>query len=262
MSSHNNSIVRIAEGSLSRVAGAGLAQLTKDLTLSSVLYVPNLDCNLLSISQLTHDLYYVAKFFPNLCEFQAWIQGGRLAVLRCVVASIYSREILLYKNKFLLQVAPLKSQSILYSLSNKDEVMLWHYRLGHPNFVYLENLFPHLFINKSPSSYYCEICQLSKHTRNFYPSIPYKPSHPFSMIHNDVWGPTRVKNITGSQCFVSFIDGHTRTTWIFLMKEISEVGRIFQSFDSMITTQFLTKIKVLKTDNARKYFNSILGLFI
>ncbi|KAL5548712.1 hypothetical protein UlMin_003943 [Ulmus minor] len=31
--------------------------------------------------------------------------------------------------------------------------MLWHFRLGHPNFVYLEKLCPHLFINKKSNFY-------------------------------------------------------------------------------------------------------------
>lgn len=34
--------------------------------------------------------------------------------------------------------------------SNKNSaIMLWHYRLGHPNFMYLQKLFPSLFINKN-----------------------------------------------------------------------------------------------------------------
>ena len=37
------------------------------------------------------------------------------------------------------------------SHSNKDStIMLWHYCLGHPNFLYLKNLFSSLFINKNP----------------------------------------------------------------------------------------------------------------
>lgn len=69
--------------------------------------------------------------------------------------------------------------------------MLWHYILSHPDFVYLEKLFPSLFINKSPKFFNCEICLLAKHTHNNYPSLSYKPSHPFAMIHSDVWGPSK-----------------------------------------------------------------------
>lgn len=43
------------------------------------------------------------------------------------------------------------------------------------------------------------------------------------------------------------------------MKEKSEVGPIFRKFNTMIQTQFQTKIQVLKSDNAREYFEASLG---
>ena len=141
--------------------------------------------------------------------------------------------------------------------------MLWHYRLGHPNFMYLGKLFPSLFMNKNPNNFSSEICQYSKHTGNSYSSVTYKPSHPFSLIHSDVWGPSRIKkNITGKRWFVSFIDDHTRLTWIFLMKEKSEMGQIFLDFNAMIQTQFQTKIQVLKTDNAKEFYHSVLSDYL
>lgn len=39
-----------------------------------------------------------------------------------------------------------------------EEIMLWHYQLGHPNFLYLKHLFPDLFKNKNPNLFSCEIC--------------------------------------------------------------------------------------------------------
>ncbi|RVW88140.1 Retrovirus-related Pol polyprotein from transposon RE1 [Vitis vinifera] len=39
---------------------------------------------------------------------------------------------------------------------------------------------------------------------------------------SDIWGPSRVHNISGARWFVSFVDDHTRVTWVFLMKEKSE----------------------------------------
>lgn len=148
------------------------------------------------------------------------------------------------------------------SESIESQVMLWHFRLGHPNFVYLEKMFPHLFINKRSNLFQCEICQFSKHTRHVYSSIPYKPTYPFSIIHSDIWGPSRVKNINGARWFISFIDDHTRSTWTFFMKDKSETSTIFQTFHSMISTQFHSKIQVLKTDNAKDYFNLTLGPYL
>ncbi|RVW29262.1 Retrovirus-related Pol polyprotein from transposon TNT 1-94, partial [Vitis vinifera] len=66
----NNLTVRIADGSLSKVAGTGSVVLSRDLTLNSVLLVPNLDCNLLSISKLTKEKRCITNFSSTHCEFQ------------------------------------------------------------------------------------------------------------------------------------------------------------------------------------------------
>ena len=61
--SFGNFMVRIVDGSLSKVAGIGSVAITDDLILKSILFVPNLTCNLLSISKLTKDLNCVTNFF-------------------------------------------------------------------------------------------------------------------------------------------------------------------------------------------------------
>ena len=62
--------VRIANGSLSKVAGTGSIVISKDLTLDFVLLVPNLDCKLLSISKLIQEKNCVTKFLSNHYTFQ------------------------------------------------------------------------------------------------------------------------------------------------------------------------------------------------
>ncbi|RVW85170.1 Retrovirus-related Pol polyprotein from transposon TNT 1-94 [Vitis vinifera] len=104
--------------------------------------------------------------------------------------------------------------------------------------------------------------KFAKHTRTVYPQIPYKPSTVFSLVHSDVWGPSRIKNISGTRWFVTFVDDHTRVTWVFLMKEKSEVGHIFQTFNLMVQNQFNSKIQVLKSDNAKEYFTSSLSTYL
>lgn len=46
------------------------------------------------------------------------------------------------------------------------------------------------------------------------------------------------------------------------MKEKLEVGTIFQTFDKMIKIQFKTNIKVLRSDNGRDYYQSILKSYL
>ena len=81
------------------------------------------------------------------------------------------------------------------------------------------------------------------------------------LVHSDVCGPSRVKNITGTRCFVTLIDDHIRICWVYLLKEKSKVERVFKEFYSMIENQFQTKIQVLRIDNGKEFFNTILGSF-
>ncbi|RVX08140.1 Retrovirus-related Pol polyprotein from transposon TNT 1-94 [Vitis vinifera] len=243
-------------------------KLTKDLYLDSVLHVPNLDCNLLSISKLARDLQCVTKFYPNSCVFQD-LKSGKMIGSAELCSGLYLLSCGQFSNQ-VSQASCVQSQSMLESFNsvsnskvNKDsEIIMLHYRLGHPSFVYLAKLFPKLFINKNPASYHCEICQFAKHTRTVYLQIPYKPSTVFSLVHSDVWGPSRIKNISGTRWFVTFVDDHTRVTWVFLMKEKSEVGHIFQTFNLMVQNQFNSKIQVLKLDNAKEYFTSSLSTYL
>ena len=58
------------DGSLSAIAGKGPIKISSLLTLYNVLHVPNLSCNLLSVSKLISDLKCQANFFSSWCEFQ------------------------------------------------------------------------------------------------------------------------------------------------------------------------------------------------
>lgn len=196
----------------------------------------------------------ITKLTENMCEFQDLISGRMIGNAE------------LSGGLYLLRANDLRNKghniSCVVSSHNKDSaIMLWHYRLGHPNFVYLKKLFPSLF-NKDPLSLQCEVCQFSKHVRNSYPYQSYKPTHPFYLIHSDVWGPSRVNNISGSKWFVTFIDDHSRMTWVFLMKHKTDVTHIFQTFHKMIENQFKTKVQVLKTDNGKEFFQSYLGNYL
>jgi hypothetical protein len=75
------------------------------------------------------------------------------------------------------------------------------------------------------------------------------------VVHSDVWGPTNTPSLNESRWFVSFIDDHTRMTWICLMKSKSEVSSLFQQFHKMIATQYQTNIQVIRTDNGGEFIN-------
>lgn len=62
--------IRIADGSYSSIAGKGLVNLSKTISLKNVLHVPKLTCNLLSVSKLSKDSNCRVTFFESHCVFQ------------------------------------------------------------------------------------------------------------------------------------------------------------------------------------------------
>ena len=250
--------VRIADGSLSDVAGIGEVPLTDSIVLKSVLFVPNLKCNLLSIGKLTQDSNCKAEFSQSLCSFKDLNSGEMIGNAR-VKDGLYRIEV----NKKSIPDKLSFTAGILEGSSREDRnIMLLHFRLGHPNFVYLSKLYPSLFLNKNPHDFLCSHCILAKKCRSTYPKSTYKPSAPFTLIHSDIWGPSKISNISGARWFITFTDDHTRLTWVFLLKEKSAAVSTFKNFYSMVKTQFNSKIKILRTDNGREFFNNNLSSFL
>ena len=54
---------------------------------------------------------------------------------------------------------------------------------------------------------------------------------------------------------MTFIDDYTRMTWLYLLKHKDDVFSVFQSFHTMIQTQFSAKIQILRFDNGSEYVN-------
>ncbi|KAF7811459.1 Retrovirus-related Pol polyprotein from transposon RE1 [Senna tora] len=69
--------VRIADGSLADVTGIGEVSLSDSITLKSVLFVPKLKCNLLSVAKLAHDSNCKAEFTHSSCSFQD-VDSGKM----------------------------------------------------------------------------------------------------------------------------------------------------------------------------------------
>jgi hypothetical protein len=57
----------------------------------------------------------------------------------------------------------------------------------------------------------------------------------------------------GLRYFVIFVNDFSPYTWIYLMKNRSEVLTIYHDFAKMIQTQYSKAIKVFRSDNAREY---------
>lgn len=96
-------------------------------------------------------------------------------------------------------------------------------------------------------------CLSSKFTK-----LPYNisKSHAksiFELVHADIWGPYRVPTRYGHKYFLTIVDDASRATWVYLMKQKSEVANILEEFAAYAYNQFDANFKILRTDNALEF---------
>ena len=87
-------------------------------------------------------------------------------------------------------------------MSQIDESMMWHRRMGHSNFDNLVKIskkgavrnFPKII---KPPNYVCRHCLHGKQTKSSFKIKENTTSQPLEIIHIDLCGPTRTKSIQG-----------------------------------------------------------------
>ncbi|KAG7544005.1 Zinc finger CCHC-type [Arabidopsis thaliana x Arabidopsis arenosa] len=236
------------------ITHCGSVQLSSSLVLHDVLHVPSFKFNLISVSSLLKHNQLSAHFYPDFCFIQESIQGLMIG-----------RGVLLH-NLYILQLDASSSTQHLspasshFSGSLAVDGHLWHQRLGHPSSDKLKVLSGTLSMSKnSVLQSHCSICPLAKQKRLSFESNNNQSSLPFELIHLDVWGPFSVESVEGYRYFLTIVDDCTRVTWIYMLRNKSEVSTQFHAFISYVKTQYNSVIKAIRTDNAPELaFNDII----
>ncbi|XP_019251086.1 PREDICTED: uncharacterized protein LOC109230004 [Nicotiana attenuata] len=141
-----------------KVSHVGSCRLDGGDTINNVLCVPAFKFNLLSVSQLTKALNCCAAFFPNFCIFQDLFSGR--------VKDIGKEEEGLYvlhsqrRNKN-------KTRSLVM-IAHRNEVELWHKRMGHVLIQVLKKI-PSIHSSSRAEISPCDICPLARQARTSFP---------------------------------------------------------------------------------------------
>lgn len=61
---------------------------------------------------------------------------------------------------------------------------------------------------------------------------------------------------------MTFIDGFSRCTWLYLLKHKSEVFSGFKDFHSMVRNQYGVSVKILRSDNGTEYISKEFGVYL
>jgi len=98
----------------------------------------------------------------------------------------------------------------------------------------------------------CDACQQAKSHQLLYPKSVSQSTFPLQLIFSDVWGPAP-KSVSHYQYYVSFIDDFSKFTWIFLLKNRSDVFEVFLNFQKLVERQLNRKIIAMQTDWGGEY---------
>ncbi|KAJ4723526.1 Retrovirus-related Pol polyprotein from transposon TNT 1-94 [Melia azedarach] len=135
----------------------------------------------------------------------------------------------------------------------KDSSWLWHLRFGHLNFGGLELLAKKEMVRGlSYINHPNQLCEGCLHGKQFRKSFPkestFRAKKPLELIHADVCGPFKPRSLGNNNYFLLFIDDFSRKTWIYLLKQKSEVFAAFKKFKAVVEKESGRQIKAMRTD--------------
>ena len=170
--------------------------------LRDVLYVPDLSCNLLSVSQVTTS-GKVVKFTD--ADSQILDENEKLVAKASRVGALY------YLN---CQSSHQQTCAAKAEDQNTKE-NLWHRRYGHLGTKGLQQLAREKLVDGfdyDPQSKvdFCESCVDGKHHQSQFPAGGGKRSNEvLGLVHSDVCGKMNSQSLSGAEYFLTFIDDKT-----------------------------------------------------
>ncbi|CAJ2640870.1 unnamed protein product [Trifolium pratense] len=211
--------------------------------ISNVYYVPNMKSNILSLGQLLEKGYDIQ------------LKNNNLSI----------RD---HSNKFIAKVSMSRNRMFVLNIQNdvaqclkmcyKEESWLWHLRFGHLNFGGLELLSKKEMVRGLPyinhPNQVCEGCLLGKQFKMSFPKeSSSRAQKPLELIHTDVCGPIKPRSLDKSNYFLLFIDDFSRKTWVYFLKEKSEVFENFKKFKALVEKESGLVIKAIRSDRGGEF---------
>lgn len=237
--------VSLGDGKIVEALGEGDVQLELDSrktgTLKSVLYVPRLSCNLLSVSAST-DQDLTVEFDRAGCCFKN--RGGQIVGTGTRANRMYELNV--------------KSTEAARVAQSDNQLKLWHQRLGHINQASLRQMVDKKLVNgielgQNDDLGFCQACVEGKKTREPFPVGGIHTTERLQLVHSDVCGPMQTVSHGGARYFVTFIDDFSRCVKVYCISSKDQVFEKFREFQARVTNETGLKIKTLRTDGGGEY---------
>ena len=243
MNKVNGRSVTLADGRCLPIAGTEIVKFkTKRgcIQLNDVVYVPQLQCNLLSVGKLAKRGCDIV-FKNEMCEIN--LNGESILTVRA------------YGNVY--KAIPVIQALNVNQTRDAKCIHEWHRIFGHRNLNdvrKMEILASNMHIRECNHNDVCETCLKSKLTRDPFPKeSTTKTFNLLDLIHTDVCGPIQLPTPRGNRYILTLIDDFSRYTHIYLIRMKSEVKSKIMDFVSMTSTQYNRIPKVFRSDRGLAY---------
>ncbi|GBN19276.1 Copia protein [Araneus ventricosus] len=253
----------VADGKIISSQGIGkiyFQTITKDgiheICLQNAYYLPQLECNLLSVKRITEKGFTV-NFNKNKCV----VMKDKTVYLEAISNNNSLYEVIMHEDK-------VSNHNFAYNCNNHNCLYLWHKRLGHRNInsikqLVKENLADGIQLDNCQHIGNCIHCIKNKLSEFPYPKeAKYRATHPLDLVHSDLCGPMPTQSVSGKCYFLTFVDDYSRYSMIYLLSKKDEVLSKLKEYIAMTRNKFGRTLKVLRSDNGGEYIGKEIEDFL
>nr|GEU56161.1 retrovirus-related Pol polyprotein from transposon TNT 1-94 [Tanacetum cinerariifolium] len=226
-----------------------------NVMINRVYYVEGINHNLFSVGQFC-DADLEVAFRKSTC-FVRDLQGNDLLTSNHG-SNLYTIS---------LQESTSSTPLCLMAKATPTQAWLWHRRLSHINFDYINLLLKKDIVIGLPKLKYvkdqlCSSCELSKAKRSSFKSkaIPSLKGR-LNLLHMDLCGPMRVASINGKKCILVIVDDYSRYTWTLFLRSKDETPEVLKDFLTMIQKNLQAPVITVRTDRGTVFLNKTLNAF-
>ncbi|GJU89021.1 retrovirus-related pol polyprotein from transposon TNT 1-94, partial [Tanacetum coccineum] len=217
------------------------------------------------VKGLNHNLFSVGQFCYADLEVAFWKST-------CFVRDLQGNDLLTGNRGSDLYTISLQEMNsstpiCLMAKASPAQAWLWHRRLSHLNFDYINLLSKTDVVIGLPKLKYvkdqlCSSCEVSKAKRSSFKTKAVLSSKGrLNLLHMDLCGPMRVASINGKKYILVIIDDYSRYTWTLFLRSKDETLEVLKEFLTMIQWNLQALVISVRTDKCTEFLNKTLHAF-
>ena len=145
--------------------------------------------------------------------------------------------------------------AMFVSPSLKATLSSWHSRLGHPSIAILNKTLSKFSLpvsQLSSNTLSCSDCLINKSHKLSFSTSSITSTRPLEIIFSDVWS-SPIISTDQYKYYLILVDHFTKNTWLYPLKQKSQVKEIFPAYKELVENRFQRRIGTLFTDNGGEF---------